>query len=52
MELFTIGDDHYRLTAMAPKEVYDRYVESFEDMFRSLRFPMLRTEPRVLEGLK
>lgn len=52
MELFTIGDDHYRLTAMAPKEVYDRYAESFEDMFRSLQFPMLRTEPRVLEGLK
>ena len=52
MELFTVGDDHYRLTALAPKEVYDRYTENFENMFRSVRFPMLRTDPRVLEGLQ
>ncbi len=52
MELFTVADDHYRLTALAPKEVYDRYTESFENMFHSVQFPMLRTDPRVLEGLQ
>jgi hypothetical protein len=52
MEFFTVGDDHYRLTSLAPKEVYDRYAESFESMFRSVRFPMLHTDPRVLEGLQ
>jgi hypothetical protein len=52
MEFFTVGDDHYRLTSLAPKEVYDRYAESFESMFRSVRFPMLHTDPRVLEGFQ
>lgn len=51
-EIFTVGDDHYRLTALAPKEVFDRYGEAFENMFRSVQFPMLHTDPRVLEGLK
>lgn len=52
MEFFTVGDDHYRMTAAAPKEVYDRYAATFENMLRSVQFPMLHADPRVLEGIK
>ncbi|HXM67099.1 MAG TPA: TonB family protein [Candidatus Acidoferrum sp.] len=52
MEIFTVGDDHYRVAALAPKEIYDRYAEAFENMFRSVQFPMLRTDPRTLEVVK
>jgi TonB family protein len=51
-EFFTIGDDHYRITALAPKEIYDRYAETFANTIRSLTFPMLHTDPRLLDGLK
>jgi hypothetical protein len=52
MEFFGVGDDHYRMTATAPKEVFDRYAESFENMMHSVQFPMLHSEPGVLDGLK
>jgi TonB family protein len=52
MEFFTIGDDHYRLTSVAPREVYDRYSESFENILRSVKFPMLHTDPRMLDDVK
>jgi TonB family protein len=52
MEFFTVGDDHYRVTALAPKEVYDRYAETFENMFRSVQFPLLHADPRMLESVK
>jgi hypothetical protein len=52
MEFFSVGDEHYRVTAIAPKEIYDRYAETFENMFRSVQFPMLHTDPRMLEGVK
>jgi len=45
VEFFTVGDEHYRVTALAPKEIYDRYTETFENMFRSVQFPMLHTDP-------
>ena len=51
-EFFTVGDEHYRLTALAPKEIYDRYAETFANIMRSVKFPMLHTDPRILEGLK
>ena len=50
-EFFTVGDDHYRLTAYAPKEVYDRYAKTFANMMHSVTFPMLHTDPKLLEGL-
>lgn len=50
-EFFTVGDDHYRLTALAPKEVYDRYAESFANMMHSVTFPMLHADLKQLEGL-
>lgn len=52
MEFFSIGEDHYRLTGLAPKEVYDRYAETFANIMHSVKFPMVHTDPRVLEGLK
>jgi TonB family protein len=52
MEIFTVGEDHYRLTALGPKEVFSRYAQSFESMFRSVQFPLLHSDPRTLEGLK
>jgi len=50
-EFFTVGDDHYRLTALAPKDVYDRYAETFANMMHSVTFPMLHADPKILEGL-
>lgn len=49
MEFFSDGDDHYRITAMSPSEVYSRYSENFEDMLRSVRFPMLHNDPNLLD---
>lgn len=50
-EFFTVGDDHYRLTGLAPKEVYDRYAETFANIMQSVTFPMLHADPKLLEGL-
>lgn len=47
MEIFGEGDDYYRVTAFAPKEVYGRYTEAFENMLHSVQFPMLRVNPQV-----
>jgi TonB family protein len=49
MEIFGEGEDYYRVTAFAPKEVYSRYSETFENMLRSLQFPMLRANPQVAD---
>ncbi|HTW32889.1 MAG TPA: hypothetical protein VMD76_14500, partial [Candidatus Sulfotelmatobacter sp.] len=48
MEFFSVGDDHYRLTAMSPSEVYSRYADDFESMMQSVRFPMLHYDPKGL----
>jgi len=48
VEFFSLGDDHYRVTAAAPTEVYPRYGQDFEDMLRSVRFPLLRASPDLL----
>jgi TonB family protein len=50
VEFFSVGDDHYRIAAMAPSEVYGRYVQDFEDMTHSVRFPMLHADPKLLES--
>ena len=50
-EFFTVGDDHYRLTALAPSEVYPRYSENFEEMLRSVHFPLLHGDPKLLENV-
>ena len=52
MEFFTVGDDHYRMTAVAPHEIYDRYAETFENMLRSVQFPMLRVDPKLQGEVK
>jgi TonB family protein len=51
-EFFSVGDDHYRITALAPKEVFDRHAEAFENMFHSVKFPLLRSDPEVLNHPK
>jgi len=52
MEFFSVGDDHYRITAMAPTEVYSRYLEDFENMMQSVRFPMLHYDAKILDNPK
>ena len=52
MEMFGEGDDYYRITTLAPKEVYERYAETFENVIHSLQFPMLRVNPRLLDSEK
>jgi len=52
IEIFGSGDDYYRITTLAPKEVYDRYSVTFEDVLRSVQFPMLRANPLLLDSAK
>jgi hypothetical protein len=52
IEMFGNGDDYYRITTLAPKEVYDRYSVTFEDVLRSVQFPMLRANPPLLDSAK
>jgi TonB family protein len=52
MEVFGVGEDYYRITAIAPKEVYEKYSETFENMFHSVRFPMLRLKTDLLDPAK
>lgn len=49
MEMFGEGDDYYRVTALGPKESYERNSEIFENVMHSLQFPMLRANPHVLD---
>jgi hypothetical protein len=49
MEIFGEGDDYYPITAFAPKEIYDRYAETFENVLHSAQFPMLRTNPHFID---
>jgi hypothetical protein len=52
LETFTLGDDHYRIMALAPTEVYSRYAETFENVLRSVQFPMLRADAHLLDPAK
>jgi len=52
IEMFSVGDDYYRMTTLAPKEVYGRYAETFEDMLRSVQFPMMRVDSHLLDSPK
>jgi TonB family protein len=52
IEIFHLGDEHYRVSAMAPTDMYGRYQEAFEEMIRSLQFPMARLDPKVIDGVK
>jgi TonB family protein len=52
MEMFGVGDDYYRITTLAPKEVYDRYAEAFENMLHSVQFPMIRANSHLTDPVK
>ncbi|HUO15904.1 MAG TPA: hypothetical protein VMX38_13035, partial [Verrucomicrobiae bacterium] len=52
IEMFGVGDDYYRITTLAPKEVYSRYAEAFENIIRSVQFPLLRASPQILDSQK
>jgi hypothetical protein len=52
MEIFSVGDDHYRITTLAPKEVYNRYAETFENVLHSVQFPMLSVDRKLLDSVK
>jgi TonB family protein len=52
MEMFSEGDDYYRIMTLAPKESYERYAETFENVLHSLQFPMLRANPHILDSEK
>lgn len=36
MEMYSLDDDHYRVTTLAPAEVHGRYAETFENILRSV----------------
>jgi TonB family protein len=52
MEVFGVGDDYFRVTTVAPREIYERYAETFENMFHSVQFPMLHADPHLFEPAK
>ncbi len=52
MEIYSVGDDHYRVTTLAPTEVYSRYAETFENILRSVQFPLLRANPQLVDPTK
>jgi TonB family protein len=52
MEMYSVGDDHYRVTTLAPTELYSRYAETFENILRSVQFPVLRANPQLVDPAK
>jgi TonB family protein len=52
MEIYSVGDDHYRITTLAPTEVYSRYAETFENVLHSVQFPLLRANPHLVDPTK
>lgn len=41
-EIFSSGNEHFRIIAFAPQEVFDRYADTFKRMMESVEFPGLR----------
>jgi hypothetical protein len=52
MEMYSVGDDHYRVTTLAPTEVYSRYAETFENILHSVQFPLLHANPQLVDPTK
>jgi TonB family protein len=48
IEFFSVGDDHYRIAAVAPTDVFPRYAQNFDDIFQSVQFPLLHTNSGIL----
>ena len=38
MEIFSSGDQHYRLFAAAPDDMFERYAHDLDEAFRSVKF--------------
>ena len=47
VEMFSVGNEHFRITASAPDEVFDRYLDTFEEMMSSVQFLPLGKELSV-----
>jgi tetratricopeptide (TPR) repeat protein len=45
LEVFSAGNEHYRLVAKAPAEVFDRYSSAFEDMLQSVQILQVAGQP-------
>jgi tetratricopeptide (TPR) repeat protein len=46
MEVFSAGNEHYRVVARAPSEVFDRYATAFDAMLESVQFlPIAGQQP-------
>jgi TonB family protein len=52
MEIYSVGDEHYRVTTLAPTEVYPRYAEAFENILHSVQFPLLHANPQLVDPTK
>jgi len=50
IEMFGVGDDYYGIMTVVPKEISERYAETFENVLHSLQFPMLRVNPHLLDS--
>ena len=45
---FSNGDEHYRMTALAPADIYDRYAPMYASMLRSVRFPWMHPDEKFV----
>jgi TonB family protein len=43
---FSNGDEHYRIAALAPADIYDRYAPMYASMVRSVRFAWMHTDEK------
>ena len=48
VEFFSVSDEHYRVTAIAPTDVYPRYSQNFDDILQSVHFPLLHLDSETL----
>ena len=45
LEVFSAGNEHFRVIARAPTEVFDRYASAFDNMLRSVQFLAVAGQP-------
>ena len=41
VQIFSAGDEHFRISVFAPEELFERYANAFKEMMRSVQFPGL-----------
>ena len=51
VEIFSAGEEHFRISAFAPEEVFERYSGAFKEMMSSVQFPTLANRLPATDAL-